>query len=437
MKRHNYDIFISYRRDGGAQYARTLQLMLEKKGYKVFLDYDELKDEKFSPQIEAAIENSTIYMILLTKGSMARCANDGDWVRREIEIAVKNGKRIVPVNPDGTYDGMPANVPQPIKNAIEDTQHSEINFGQTLNVTVDQMIKNRIRPYIHHFSWGIWLCVAVGLCVIASIGYVYWQMKKASDLITDIESLKQEITFQGNSISWPENIDKNQLLAIKEIFNNMQLIERGEFTQGAEQLSDNNYHENVEIEFETPAHKETVESFYISKFEVTRGQWNAIMNDYRDGDPNLPIDSVSFDQAKAFTEKLFDITGQFFKLPTETEWEYAAKGSSQPEGFVFAGSNNPDEVAWYAKNSGGKSHADLRATATVDDLFNMSGNVSEWCNTEFKPYDETIPMSEGQTMVVRGGNYDSEEYEITTTHREPARPDTAIPTIGFRLAITK
>lgn len=437
MKRHKYDIFISYRRDGGAQYARTLQLMLEKKGYKVFLDYDELKDEKFSPQIEAAIENSTIYMILLTKDSMARCANDGDWVRREIEIAVKNGKRIVPVNPDGTYDGMPANVPQEIKNAIEDTQHSEINFGQTLNVTVDQMVKNRISPYIHHYSWSIWFGLAVGLCVVASIGYVYWQNNKASDIIAEIESLKQEITFQGNSISWPATIDKEQLLAIKDIFDNMQLIEGGEFNQGAQLQSDGSYHENVEVEFETPAHKNAVESFYMSKFEVTRGQWNAIMNDCREGNPDLPIDSVDFNQAMAFTEKLFEMTGQFFKLPTETEWEYAAKGGSQPEGFMFAGSDNPNDVAWYAKNSGNKSHSDLRATATVNDLFNMSGNVSEWCDTEFKPYDDTVPITVEKTMVIRGGNYDSEEYEITTTHREPARPDTAIPTLGFRLVIKK
>jgi len=437
MKQPKYDIFISYRRNGGAQYARNLQLILEKKGYKVFLDYDELKDEKFSPQIEAAIKNSTIYLILLTKGSMARCTNEGDWVRREIEIAIENGKRIVPVNPDGTYDGMPDNVPSVIKSAIEDTQHSEVNFGQTLNVTVDQMVKNRIKPYVHHRSWGKWIRVAVALCAIAIIGYILWRNKKASDAIAEIESLKQEITFQGNSISWPEDINKEQLIAIKEIFDNMQMIEGGEFIQGAEPLSDGSYHKNVEVEFETPAHKVKIEPFYMSKFEITVGQWNAIMNDHRKDDSNLPIDSVTYDQAKRFCQVLFETTGFDFKLPTESEWEYAAKGGSQPEGFMFAGSDSPDEVAWYAKNSGGKSHSDLRATATINDLFNMSGNVSEWCDTEFLPYNDTVHLREQKTMVIRGGNFDSEEYEITTTHREPARPKTAIPTIGFRVVITK
>lgn len=437
MKQTKYDIFISYRRDSGAQYARTLQLMLEKKGYKVFLDYDELVDEKFSPQIEAAIKNSTIYMILLTKGSMARCANEGDWVRRELQIAIENGKRIVPVNPDSTYDGMPVNVPMKIRSAIEDTQHSEVNFGQTLNATVDQMIKNRIKPYIHHCNWKIWICIAVALSAIATIGYILRQNQKASEAIAEIETLKQEITFQGNSISLPEDISKDQLLALKEIFGSMQLIEGGEFVQGAEPLSDGNYHEYVEIEFETPTHKVTVEPFYLSKFEVTRGQWNAIMKEHRVGESNLPIDSVSFDQAKKFCQTLFEITGIDFRLPTESEWEYAAKGGDHPEGFMFAGSDNPDDVAWFAKNSRGKSHSELRATPTYNDIFNMSGNVSEWCDTEFLPYNDSVPITEHKTFVIRGGNYDSDEYEITTTHREPARPDTAIPSLGFRLSIKK
>lgn len=437
MKQPKYDIFISYRRDGGAQYARTLQLMLEKKGYKIFLDYDELKDGKFSPQIEAAIRNSAIYMIVLTKDSMARCVNEGDWVRREIEIALDNGNKIIPINPDGTFNGIPDDVPHRIKDAIRLRQYSEINFGQSLNVTVDLMVKNRIRPYVHRRYWGKWLGTAIGLCAIVAIGIILWQHKKAAEAAAEIELLKQEITFQGNSLSWPEDIGKEQLFAIKQILDNMQPIEGGEFTQGAEPLPGGIYHENVEVEFETPAHKETVKSFYMSKFEVTRGQWNAIMNDNRTGDTDLPIDSVTFEQAKEFCKVLFETTCIEFRLPMESEWEYAAKGGSQPEGFLFAGSDHPEEVAWYVKNSGGKSHSDLRATATVNDLFNMSGNVSEWCDTEFKPYDENIPMGEYKTMVVRGGNYDSEEYEITTTHREPARPDTAMPTLGFRLAITK
>jgi len=441
MKHPKYDIFISYRRDGGAQYARTLQLMLEKKGYRVFLDYDELVDEKFSPQIAAAIKSSTIYMILLTKGSMARCANEGDWVRRELEIAIENGKRIVPVNPDGSFDGVPDTVPPRIKSTIEETQYSEINFGQALNATVDLMVNKRIKPYIHHTSRIKWSIAFAAILITVATGWSIWQHKNTTDVIAEIESLKLETTFQGNNISWPEDISKQQLIVIGEIFNNMQLIEGGEFLQGAEPLADGSYHENVEVEFETPAHRVAVETFYMSKFEVSVGQWNAIMNDSREGDPNIPISSVTFNQATAFAKRLHDLTGIDFRLPTEPEWEYAAKGGQEPENFMYAGSDKPNQVAWYAKNSGGKSHAniqgDLPETGTIDDLFNMSGNVSEWCNTEFLPYDDSVLISEERTMVTRGGNFDSEEYGITVTHRTPALPTASYPTLGFRLAIDK
>ena len=95
-RNRKYDIFISYRRDGGAQYARILQLMLIQRGYKVFLDYDELTDGVFSDKIRAAIKEAPVFMLVLSKGSMKRCANDGDWVREEITLAVDQQKHIVP-----------------------------------------------------------------------------------------------------------------------------------------------------------------------------------------------------------------------------------------------------------------------------------------------------------------------------------------------------
>ena len=104
MTEHKYDIFISYRRVGGAQYARILQLMLIQRGYKVFLDYDELTDGVFSDKIRAAIKEAPVFMLVLSGGSMTRCANVGDWVREEITLAVKQGKHIIPVVPVNTPD---------------------------------------------------------------------------------------------------------------------------------------------------------------------------------------------------------------------------------------------------------------------------------------------------------------------------------------------
>ena len=131
-KQNKYDIFISYRRVGGAQYARILQLMLIQRGYKVFLDYDELTDGVFSDKIRAAIKEAPVFMLVLSGGSMTRCANEGDWVREEITLAVKQGKHIIPMNPDNSFDGFPEGMPEELKESIGSHQHSEISFGQAL-----------------------------------------------------------------------------------------------------------------------------------------------------------------------------------------------------------------------------------------------------------------------------------------------------------------
>lgn len=434
MSKSKYDIFISYRREGGAQYARTLQLMLEKKGYRVFLDYDELKDEKFSPKIESAIKNSTIYILVLSKGALEKCDQEGNWVRREIEIALDAGKHFVPVNPDGTFDGIPDGVPTRIRQAIEETQHSEVNFGQTLKPTIDMLVKNRIRPHIHKWIYLYWALPGIIIAGMCAAIFLYVKPNKERQ---ELEILKSEISFMGNPVSWADDITKAQLFAVKEIFESMQEIPGGEFTQGAEPLEDGSYHEYVEQEYEIPAFRTSVESFYINKFEVTIGQWNAITGENRDGNPAMPVSSVTYQQVADFINTLNDLTLKEFRLPSETEWEYVAKGANEPEGFMFAGSDNLNDVAWYAANSKGNAQAELPSTPTINDIFNMSGNVSEWCSTVFMPYNNEIPINNEDALVIRGGNFDSQPYELTVTHREPASPETSIPTLGFRLAMTK
>ena len=184
-------------------------------------------------------------------------------------------------------------------------------------------------------------------------------------------------------------------------------------------------------------YRTSVESFYINKFEVTIGQWNAITGENRNGNPTMPVSSVTYQQVADFINTLNDLTLKEFRLPSETEWEYVAKGANEPEGFMFAGSDNLNDVAWYATNSKGDAKTELPSTPTVNDIFNMSGNVSEWCSTVFMPYNSEIPINNEEAFVIRGGNFDSQPYELTVTHREPASPETSIPTLGFRLAMTK
>lgn len=143
-----YDIFISYRREGGADKARILKTELTAKGYKVFLDFDELKDGIFNERIIQAIESAPIFMLLLSEKALDRCCNEDDWVRKEIEYAIKTERHIIPINLDLSFGDFPSTIPINILNEVKQHQISEIMFGQLFQVSVDKMINDRIKPIL-------------------------------------------------------------------------------------------------------------------------------------------------------------------------------------------------------------------------------------------------------------------------------------------------
>lgn len=144
----NYDVFISYRRKDAAEYARQIQLKLENYGYTVFLDHDELKDGRFDQRIIDAIEGSKVFIALLTPLYMSRCADAEDWVRKEIECAVKNNLHIVPINIDRQFCDFPADCPASLRTHIGQHQYSEVFTGQHFTTTMNDLNENRLKPYL-------------------------------------------------------------------------------------------------------------------------------------------------------------------------------------------------------------------------------------------------------------------------------------------------
>lgn len=227
---------------------------------------------------------------------------------------------------------------------------------------------------------------------------------------------------------------------IKNLINNMVYVSGGTFTMGAtsEQGSEANY----ESYDEKPTHRVTLSSFYIGKYEVTQAEWKAVMGSnpsYFKGD-NLPVENVSWNDCQEFIRKLISLTGKNFRLPTEAEWEFAARGGKNSRGYKYSGSNDIGSVAWYYSNSGSKTHPVGQKSPNELGLYDMSGNVWEWCqdwNGDYPSSVQTNPTGpiSGSYRVCRGGSWDYNAGGCRVSFRNFCTPGGRGDSLGLRLAM--
>jgi formylglycine-generating enzyme required for sulfatase activity len=233
---------------------------------------------------------------------------------------------------------------------------------------------------------------------------------------------------------------------IQNIINNMVYVVGGSFMMGAtsEQKEITRY-----LDCSIPVHQVTLSSYSIGRYEVTQEEWEAVMGErlysYKDG--RRPVTPVSWDMCQEFIRKLNAYTGMSFRLPTEAEWEYAARGGVYSRGYRFSGSNSIDEVAWHRGNADFMNKGEYVGMKKPNELgiYDMTGNVEEWCQDWYGKYDNSNQVnprgpSSGNTKVVRGesvwasgGTYDS-NWNYFTAARSGFKPDWNIGVQGFRLA---
>jgi formylglycine-generating enzyme required for sulfatase activity len=218
-------------------------------------------------------------------------------------------------------------------------------------------------------------------------------------------------------------------------------VRGGTFLMGAQSEYPNapNYDADAEDD-ESPVHKVTLSDYFIGKYPVTQAQWKAVMgsNPSRFEGDNLPVGSVSWDDVQEFIRRLNQQTGKNYRLPTEAEWEFAARGGNQSRGYKYSGSNTPDNVAWYYENSGNKTQP--FGTKQANELgIDMSGNVWEWCSDWYGDYSnasQTDPRgaSTGPFRVSRRGSWDSDAGYALVSGRNGFLPFDRYRNLGFRLA---
>ena len=224
---------------------------------------------------------------------------------------------------------------------------------------------------------------------------------------------------------------------IKGVEFSMVKVEGGTFTMGAtRQQGSNNSNQQ-------PTHKVTLSTYYIGETEVTQELWQAVMgsNPSHFKGAKLPVENVSWTECQQFINKINQLTGRKFRLPTEAEWEFAARGGKSSKSYKFAGSNNADAVAWHQGNSGNKTHNVGTKAANELGLYDMCGNVWEWCQDWFGNYSssaQTNPKgaSSGTDHLNRGGGWCHESKFATVFYRGTSgKPDRKVDNLGFRLVL--
>ena len=197
--------------------------------------------------------------------------------------------------------------------------------------------------------------------------------------------------------------------------------------------------------YEHPVHQVILtDNYYIGQYEVTQVLWQAVMGSNPStfkGD-NLPVEKVSWNDCQDFISKLNAMTGKRFRLPSEAEWEYAARGGNKSRGYRYSGSNTIDDVAWYENDALSQTHPVGTKQPNELEIYDMTGNVMEWCQDWYGSYSSSPQVNptgaaSGSYRVVRGGGWSDSARDCRTSDRDFISPGGRSSDLGLRLVLSE
>lgn len=238
--------------------------------------------------------------------------------------------------------------------------------------------------------------------------------------------------------------DLNNLnITIDGVSFKMVFVEGGTFNMGAQSTDPEGLNYDSEAyDREAPVHSVTLSDYYVGETEVTQELWETVMRynlSHTEG-PQKPVEQVTWVECQSFVDGLNEITGKKFRLLTEAEWEFAARGGNKSQAYKYSGSNVLDDVAWYKNNSGNESH-DVKTKAPNElGIYDMCGNVLEWCQDLFGNYSaneqiDPTGATSGSDYVIRGGSFLAAESYNRVTLRNFLFSSGVSLGIGFRIAL--
>lgn len=466
-----YDVFISYRRKGGSAHARNVQQALKRMDLHPFLDFDELENGKFDQRIMDAIEEAPTFLIILTEGALDRCVNEDDWVRKEILYAHQLRKHIIPVEVDKCYHGKTDTIPDSVRDIVGGYQFAPLDTETLFNDCINRLIARIAKDETPkeeisrqsgaevHFEvdYPCWVSRFGKELLLArpenddNLTYLRKGKHKLEFKAVDYPNVKESQIVEIPDLDWSDivevkmkaNVDRERdargKFTVGGVDFNMIYVEGGTFTMRAIP-----WRFGEEDDRDKPAHKVTVSDYYIGETMVTQALWKAVMGDnpsFFTADDNRPVEYVSLDDVtQKFIPELNRKTGRTFRLPTEAEWEFAARGGNKSKGYKYSGSDDINEVAWYGGNSNGKTHPVKGKKANELGLYDMSGNVDEWCQDWYGEYGSDPQVNptgpeNGKFIVIRGGNLWADEKFCRVACRFFSIPNALNFSQGFRLVL--
>ena len=269
------------------------------------------------------------------------------------------------------------------------------------------------------------------------------------------EFIKFVLVFFLVGVSYALTAQEDIVVTVNGVSFVMKYVEGDRFVMGAQSFG--RQWANFDSEAagdETPPHYVTLSSFYMGETEVTQGLWEAVMGttleQQRDNEnpewplrgvgADYPMYYVSWDDCQTFVEKLSGLTGRRFRLPTEAEWEFAARGGNKSKGDKYAGSKHMGLAGWYYMNSVSSSHPVKEKAANELGLYDMSGNVWEWCSDWYGRYDRVLQIDPqgpdvGEERVLRGGGWAYYAPRCRVSFRYKFNPEHSNSSYGFRIVM--
>ena len=228
---------------------------------------------------------------------------------------------------------------------------------------------------------------------------------------------------------------------VNKVSFNMVRVEKGGFWMGAQHADTAEFnYDRFSQSDELPVHHVTIrEDFYIGQTEVTQKLWKAVMgyNPSKYKCPKRPVTNVDYFEVQEFLRRIDSISGMHFRLPTEEEWEYAARGGKYSRGYVYSGGKEVERVAWFNGNAS-KTKKVKKRSANELGIYDMSGNVWEWCSSKYRFYDKERNAGlgkEGEMYVIRGGAWQLPKTSCRVAWRGKRLPDLKNSFGGFRLCL--